>query len=65
MERIYKLLDVQWTLTSVSEKKQNSYWFPAKRNISRPNKHGVEVVVEDKNSPVYEHEEVNAACRGV
>ncbi len=40
---------------------EGSYWFPAKRNVSRSNEHSVEVVVEDENSPVDEHDEVNAA----
>lgn len=36
------------------------YWFPAKRNVSRSNKHSVEVVVKYEDSPVDEHDEVNA-----
>lgn len=40
---------------------EDPYWFPAKRNVSRSNKHRIEVVVEDEDSPVDEHEEVNAA----
>lgn len=41
--------------------KSNTYWFPAKRDASRSNKHSIEVVVKDKDSPVDEHDEVNAA----
>lgn len=37
------------------------YWFPAKRDASRSYKHSIEVVVKDKDSPVDEHDEVNAA----
>lgn len=36
------------------------YWFPAKRNVSRSNKHSIEVVVKYEDSPVDEHDEVNA-----
>ena len=44
---------------------EDSYWFPAERDVSRSNKHGIEVVVEDEDSPVDEHEEVNAASCSV
>lgn len=41
------------------------YWFPAKRDVTRSNKHSVEVVVEDEDSPVDEHDEINAASCSV
>ena len=42
-----------------------AYWSPAKRDVPRSYKHSIEVVVEDKDSPVYEHDEVNAASCSV
>lgn len=41
------------------------YWFPAKRDVPRSNKHSIEVVVQDENSPVEEHYEVDAASCSV
>lgn len=40
---------------------EDPYWFPAKRDVPWSNKHSVEVVVEDEDSPVDEHDEINAA----
>lgn len=44
---------------------EDPYWFPAKRDVARSNKHCIKVVVEDEDSPVDEHEEVNAASCSV
>lgn len=42
----------------------NPYRFPAKWDVPRSYKHSIEVVVKDKDSPIDEHDEVNAAtCR--
>lgn len=43
----------------------NPYWFPAERNVSRSNKHSIEVVVEDEDSPVEKHNEVDATSCSV
>lgn len=34
-------------------------------DVSRSNKHSIKVVVEDEDTPVEEHDEVNAASRSV
>lgn len=39
----------------------DTYRFPAERNVSRPYKHRIEVVVKDQDSPVDEHKKVDAA----
>lgn len=44
---------------------KNPYWFPSEGDVSRSNKHSVEVVVENEDSPVEEHDEVNAATCSV
>lgn len=42
-----------------------TYWFPSKRDVPRSNKHSIEVVVQDENSPVEEHDEIDAASCSV
>lgn len=44
---------------------EKPYWFPAMKNVSRSNKHRIEVVVEDEDSPVEKHNEVDATSCSV
>lgn len=48
-----------------TQHKADTYWFPAKRNVSRPYKHSIEVVVKDEDSPVDEHNKVDASSCSV
>lgn len=36
-----------------------SYWFPPQRDKARTNKHGIEVIIKNHDSPIDQHDEIH------
>jgi hypothetical protein len=42
-----------------------SYRFPPQRDEARTNKHGIEVIIKNHDSPVNQHDEIHASSSGM